>query len=283
MYKRAVEPIIVEFFVSGDVSETASALQDIGAPEYAYEFVKRLVNKSCDKGDREREHVSQLLSALYPDLLSSNMVGKGFERLFEIMDEVEKDVPAAKQLLGTFLARAVADEVLPPSFLADGVVRNLGGEVVELAKLMLSRDHGGAKLEHSWGPGDGRPVEGVKVAVDQLLQEYLLSSDVGEAVRCIAELKSPFFFHEIVKRTVCNAMDKSSAQQLLMSALMEKLSTAGLLSTEQAVKGFDRLYSILPDLVLDTPSARSILDGFTERAKGTVLPKTYLPPTDTPE
>jgi hypothetical protein len=60
-------------------------LQDIGAPEYAYEFVKRLVNKSCDKGDREREHVSQLLSALYPDLLSSNMVGKGFERLFEIM------------------------------------------------------------------------------------------------------------------------------------------------------------------------------------------------------
>jgi hypothetical protein len=159
-------------------------------------------------------------------------------------------------------------------------------EVVELAKLMLSRDHGGAKLERSWGPGDGRPVEELKVACDQLLQEYLLSSDVGEAVRCIAELKSPFFFHEIIKRTVSNAMDKSDTQQLLMSALMEKLHTGGLLSAQQALKGFNRLYTILPDLVLDTPSARSILDGFTDRARGTVLPEDYeapeAPKTDMP-
>jgi len=266
-YKKSVEPIIAEFFVSMDCAETARAIQDIEAPEYSYEFVKRIINKSCDKNDKERESVSQLLSTLYPDVLSSNTIGKGFERLFEIVDEVEKDCPAAKTILSTFLARAVVDEVLPPSFLADTVVCNLGGEVVDQAKLMLSRDHGGAKLEHSWGPGDGRPVEDLKTSVDQLLQEFLLSSDMDEAQRCIAELKSPFFFHEIVKRAVSNAMDKSAEQQEQMSALLGQLHRTDQLSTQQAEKGFSRLHGMLPDLVLDTPNAKCILEGFLTRAR----------------
>ena len=65
------------------------------------------------------------------------MIGKGFERLFELVDEIAKDCPAAREMITTFLARAVVDEVVPPSFLADAVVCNLGGEVVAHAKRML--------------------------------------------------------------------------------------------------------------------------------------------------
>jgi len=252
--------------------------QDIDAPEYSYEFVKRLLNHSCDKGDRERELVSQLLSALYPDILSSSMVGKGFERLFEIADEIEKDAPAAKHILATFLARAVVDEVLPPSFLGDSVICNLGGEVVDLAKLMLSRDHGGAKLERSWGPGDGRPVEEMKVVVDQILQEYLLSRDSDEAVRCISELNAPLFLHEVTKRAVSNAMDKPEEEQVLMSHLLDRLHKSEVLSAQQAEKGYNRLHCILPDLVLDTPNASTVLAGFVKRAKDCgLLLSTYEP------
>jgi programmed cell death protein 4 len=254
-------------------------LQDIDAIEYSYEFVKRVINKSCDKGDRERELVSHLLSALYPDVFSSNAIGKGFERLFEIVDEIEKDCPAARNILATFLARAVIDEILPPSFLADAVVCTLGKEIVEHAKHMLSQHHAGAKLEHSWGPGDGRPVEELKVAIDQLLQEYLLSKDEVEAVRCITELNSPLYFHEIVKRAVYNAMDKPTADQEHMSALLKKLAQAELLSPQQAEKGFNRLYRLLPDLALDTPSAVQVLENFTLRAKRDgVLKQSYTPP-----
>lgn len=246
--------------------------------------MKRIINKSCDQGDREREAVSQLLSALYPDILSSNAIGKGFERLFEIVEEIEKDAPSAKSILATFLARAVVDEVLPPSFLADTVVCALGREVVDAAKLMLSRDHAGAKLERSWGPGDGRPVEELKVSIDQLLQEYLLSKDTAEALRCINEVHSPQYFHEIVKRAVCNAMDKPSAEQLCMSELLHQLSTKELLSVQQAVKGFNRLYRLLPDLALDTPSAVQVLENFTARAKQDgVLPSSYTPPSSAEE
>ncbi len=69
------------------------------------------------KGDRERELISRTLSAGYPDLLSSSVIGKGFERLFEIVDELEKDSPTVREVLSIFLARAVVDEILPPSFL----------------------------------------------------------------------------------------------------------------------------------------------------------------------
>lgn len=244
--------------------------------------MKRLINKSCDKGDRERELASQLLSALYPDVFSSNTIGKGFERLFEIVDEIEKDCPAAKNILATFLARAVVDEVIPPSFLADAVVCALGAEVVEMAKLMLSRDHGSAKLERSWGPGDGRPVEELKVAIDQLLQEYLLSKDTTEAVRCITELNSPLYFHEIVKRAVCNAMDRSTSDQETMSTLLKVLTDTELLSPQQAEKGFNRLYRLLPDLALDTPGAVRVLENFTLRAKRDgVLKESYAAPPAT--
>jgi programmed cell death protein 4 len=44
---------------------------------------------------------------------------------------------------------------------------------------------------------DGRPVEEMKIAIDQLLQEYLLSSDLEEATRCIKELNAPLFSHEV--------------------------------------------------------------------------------------
>ena len=164
-----------EFFVSGDFDDITRTIFEIDAAEYSYEFVKRLLNMSLDKGDRERELVSQLMSLLYPDVLSTSMICKGFERLFEIVDEVEKDVPHARNHVATFLARAVLDEVIPPSFLSDSVVCNLGGEIVVQAKLLLSREHGGTKLERIWGPGDGRPVSEMKVAIDQCCEEYLLS------------------------------------------------------------------------------------------------------------
>lgn len=239
---------------------------------------------SLDKGDRERELVSRLFCALFPDILSSNTIGKGFERLFEIADEIEKDAPAAKSAVSIFLARAVVDEVLPPSFLADSVVCNLGGEMVEHAKIMLSQDHAGAKLERSWGPGDGRPVEDMKVAVDQILQEYLLSGDVEEAARCLFEMRVPHFYHEIVKRAVINALDYEEAKQIQMSALLDALTQKESLSSAQAVRGFNRLYSLLPDLVLDTPSAGIMLKSFTLRAvKSGVLPANYAPPTSSGE
>jgi len=265
-YKGTIEALVKEYFSSGDTQILLDSVKELNAAEYSYELVKRAINMSLDKGDRERERVSRLLSAAYPDYLSSNMIGKGFERLFELVDEIEIDCPNASESIATFLARAVVDEVIPPSFLSDPVVCNLGGNVVDQAKRMLSRDKAGITLERVWGPGDGRPVEELKIAVDELLKEYLSSSDMKEAVRCVKELNARFWYHELIKRAITTSLDSTSEEQIRMSELIAFLVEEDIVSQTQCSKGFGRVYGIVSDLKLDTPNAPILIDEFTRRA-----------------
>jgi len=261
-YKTTIAPIVQEYIATGEAADTLQALELVSAPEYSYEFVKKCINASLDANDRERERVSRLFSIGYPDAFSSNTVGKAFERVFEQADEIEKDCPKAREMISIFLARAVVDEVLPPSFLSDAVVCNLGGEIVTHAKLLLNLGPSGVPLERVWGPGDGRPVAEMKLAVDQLLKEFLSSSDIEEACRCIKELNAPEFFHEIVKRAVTYVLDKGEEAQQQMSNLLIALIETDMLTAQQASKGFRRLHDRLDDLVLDVPDAGATLAKF---------------------
>lgn len=265
-FKKSLVSILEEFFLSEDVAEALRCIRELESPAYNYEVVKRAINMSLDRRDHERELVSRLLSDAYPDLLSSNDVGKGFERLFEMIDDIQLDAPKARNMVASFLARAVVDEVLPPSYLRNPDVANLGADIVENARRMLSRDHALSRVERVWGPGDGRPVEELKVAIDQLVLEYLLSRQLDEAEKCVRELDCPLFHHELVKRAVRAAIDKSDDDRTAASALLHHLHTRQVVSSKQMQIGFDRLHELIPDLVLDTPTAPELLEKFTRQA-----------------
>jgi programmed cell death protein 4 len=121
------------------------------------------------------------------------------------------------------MARALADEVIPPSFMMDPLVQQIGGEVVNHAQRMLTATYGVARMEKVWGPGDGRPVPEMKEVVDMLLQEYLLSKDLKEATRCVKELQSPHFHDEVVKRAIVISLDKSAELRQDMRDLLAYL------------------------------------------------------------
>lgn len=215
--KKRIIMCLSEYFVSGEVVEVVRTLKELESPVFHYEVVKRAITLSLEKHEKEREMVSRLLSELYPNVLTSLDIQKGFKRLFEAAGDLELDTPkyvslllsfvltcrlgtllsSARTLLATFLARAVVDEILPPSFLLDPMVMKIGDDIVESAKKKLSIHHGAARLEKGWGPGDGRPVEELKVAIDQLMQEYIISNDLAEASRCVQELHVPDFHHEV--------------------------------------------------------------------------------------
>ena len=125
---------------------------------------------SLDKGPREREMISKLLTHLHPTPLADSDMEAGFELLLDSLDDLCIDCPDAKSMVGSFLARAVVDEVLPPAFLSNRNNSHPGDEVVEKAVGLLSREHCTARLEHVWGPGDGRPVAELKDVMDQLLE-----------------------------------------------------------------------------------------------------------------
>jgi programmed cell death protein 4 len=138
---------------------------------------------------------------------------------------------------------------------------NLGGEIVEHAKRMLVITSGpsGADMERIWGPGDGRPVEEMKQAVDHLLLEYLSSADLAEACRCIKELNAPEFMHEIVKRAISCVLAKGDASQQAICNLFIYMIEQDILTKQQTIKGFHRLYDRLDDLILDVPTAGATL------------------------
>jgi programmed cell death protein 4 len=114
--------------------------------------------------------------------------------------------------------------------------------------------------------GDGRPVEELKVAIDQLLVEYLLSRQLDEAAQCVKELNCPHFHHEIVKRAVQQAIDKSEQDCTAMSSLLAYLHTSEVISSAQVSVGFDRLWEAVTDLSLDMPHAPELLEKFTQQA-----------------
>lgn len=174
-------------------------------------------------------------------------------------------------MVANFLARAVVDEVLPPAFLSDQNNKRPGDQVIEKAISLLSREHCTARLERVWGPGDGRPIEELKLAMDQMLQEYLLSRELDECARCVKELDAGHYMHELVKRGVKIAMEQdgkdSSTQHEksaidAMAALFGFLVKNAIISEYQVAKGIDRLHRILDDLKLDVPAALTLLNDF---------------------
>lgn len=179
-------------------------------------------------------------------------------------------------MVANFLARAVVDEVLPPAYLSEQNNSRPGEQVIEKAISLLTREHSTARLERVWGPGDGRPVDELKVAMDQLLQEYLMSRELDECARCVKELDSAHYMHELVKRGVKIAMEQdgkdSSTQHEkssmdAMAALFGFLVKNAIISEHQVAKGVDRVHRVLDDLKLDVPTAPKLLQDFEHMLK----------------
>jgi len=268
-FKLRCSAALDELFASGEVEECVRTLGELQCPEFAFEVVKRGVSKALDRRARECELVSRLLSQARGPLLQERDVAKGFERLFEALEDLSIDAPAAPRVVGDFLVRAVVDEALPPAYLADRTFVALGGQVVGRARRLLSREHALSKLERIWGAGDGRDVAELKKAVDFAVGEYLATRELSEAKRCVKELAAPAFGHEVVKRAVAAALPRDADARAAVSALLKALvvDPAPLVSQTQAALGFKRLNDNIADLTCDVPNASELLAAFELAAK----------------
>ena len=128
---------IEEFFESSDMDEVAERILELEDPGLHHIFVKHAVQKAMDRRDREREMISNLLSFLYPQVLSGgfpvieemfsepvdvllgsgDQLGQGFTRLLLAAEDLVLDNPEAVHFLTSFLGRIIVDEIVPPSFL----------------------------------------------------------------------------------------------------------------------------------------------------------------------
>ena len=272
-FKKEIIKVLEEYFVSFDMEEVERNMFEINCPEYHYEFVKRSITMAMDRNENGCEVASKLLSYLYPKVLTTDQIGKGFERLFEVCDDLLIDVPNAEKIVARFIARAVVDEIIPPKFLMDKDVMKLGGPIIKQARVLLSIKHASARMTKSWGPGDGRSAQELKSEIKMILSEYFVAHDLKETTNCIISLNASRFYHELVKRAVIFAMSKKEEDQKSISILFKHLFSFGGISSDQYIIGFARLFDEIDDINLDTPNAGKIFEGFVFRG----MADGYLP------
>jgi hypothetical protein len=95
-FKIQLTECLYEYFDSCDADEVIRTLDELGCQEYHPEIVKKAVSLAMDKGPRERELTSRLLSCLQPAPLTHAHMELGFTILLDGLDELSKDVPDAK-------------------------------------------------------------------------------------------------------------------------------------------------------------------------------------------
>lgn len=269
-FKKKATIIVEEYFATDDVSSAANELRELRKPNYNYYFVKKLISIAMDRHDKEKEMAAILLSALYADVVDPPQVYRGFIKLVESADDLIVDIPDTVDVLALFIARAVVDDILPPAFLKKQMAAlpkgSKGIEVLKRAeKGYLEAPLHAEIIERRWGGSKNKTVEDVKVRINNLLIEYVVSGDKKEAFRCINDLKVPFFHHEIVKRAVTMAMERRQAEGRLLD-LLKEASEEGLINASQITKGFGRIIDTVDDLSLDIPNARRILQSLISKA-----------------
>ncbi|XP_019644335.1 PREDICTED: programmed cell death protein 4-like isoform X4 [Branchiostoma belcheri] len=267
--EKTIKPVIQEYFEHGDTNEVAVTLGELNLGHKKHEIATHAVSMALDKHDSHREMTSRLISDLYGKILTQKEMATAFDSILDDLADLTLDTPDAPHVVGSFIARAVADDVLPPKYVTE--YRGSGDSkqtraALDRAHVLLSMKHGMVRLDNVWGVGGGqRPVKYLIKKMNMLLREYLSSRDIQEATRCLQELEVPHFHHELVYEAVVTVLEAGSEQvDTAILMLLKSLADAIILTVDQIDRGFDRVFESMPDIVLDVPNAHTVLERFSE-------------------
>ncbi|XP_071448037.1 programmed cell death protein 4 isoform X1 [Hetaerina americana] len=270
--QKAVEPIVLEYFEHGDTAEASLSLDELNCRSKRFLLIRFAIELAMDHKPSHREMTSVLISDLYGRLVSQKDIAKAFDVLMKNLPDLILDTPEAPVILGNFLARAVADDCLPPKFVhsyRDKIECEHARLAFARAETLLSLEHGMTRLDNVWGVGGGlRPVKSLIRQMSLLLQEYLSSGDIKEATRCIVELEVPHFHHELVYEALVmtiEALNRTTEEK--MCKLLKSLCSAVIITTDMMERGFLRVFEDMPDICLDVPLAYAVLERFVERCQ----------------
>ncbi|KAJ8335798.1 hypothetical protein SKAU_G00391400 [Synaphobranchus kaupii] len=262
---KTVNPIVQEYFEHGDTREVQMLLKELNLGHNKFEFSSLAVSLSLEGKASHRELTSRLLSDLVGKGLSEEDMARAFNKMLQDLPDLILDTPDAPQMLGQFIARAVADHALPMGFLGRYKGRvdcDHARAALDRAAVLLSMKKEIVRLDNVWGVGGGqRPVKHLVKEMNLLLKEYLISGEVSEAEHCLRDLEVPHFHHELVYEAVFMVLEsKGETAVQMMVKLLQAFWKTGLITLDQMNRGFHRVYMELPDITLDVPHAHTILE-----------------------
>ncbi|TNM85890.1 programmed cell death protein 4a [Takifugu flavidus] len=267
--EKTVNPIVREYFEHGDTKEVQMLLKELNLGSHKYEFSSLAVSLALEGKASHRELTSRLLSDLSGKLLSQSDLARAFDKMLKELPDLILDTPEAPQMLGQFIARAIADHILPMSFLdcyKGKVDCDHARVALDRAAVLLRMKREILRLDNVWGVGGGqRPVKHLIKEMNLLLKEYLTSGDVLEAEHCLRDLEVPHFHHELVYEAVVMVLEsKGDAASHAIIKLLQTFWKIGLITVDQMNRGFQRVYDELPEISLDVPHAHSMIENFVD-------------------
>ncbi|XP_044756865.1 programmed cell death protein 4 [Coccinella septempunctata] len=268
--KKQLEPVILEYFEHGESGEVSKSVLKIVPPGRRNVIVERSIEIAMDHKTSHRELTSILIADLSNDCINEQAITKAFENILADIDDLVLDIPDAPILIGNFIARAIADECIPPKFI-DQTLEKSDGErfqtALKHAKVLINMEHGLSRLHNVWGFGGAlRPVKSITKRMILDLKEYIYSRDIEEAARCLKQLEVPHFHHEFVYEAIIMALEanKEDTEEAICQ-LLSSFAREVLITKDEMERGFKRIYNDLPDIEKDVPRAYFILERFVNR------------------
>lgn len=274
--KRSLDECYREYFTSSSYEQCARTIMELNdeAPFHYevvhYEAVKRGIRLALDKDNKCRELMSRLL-AYYTGtdptaVLQANAVHRGFELLVQHVNDLYMDVPDVLYLLSCFIARAIVDEALPPSFLEGCRVTDadMGNKVLRHVEKVLAQKNSYQRLARVWVSGKDKSVAELKEAIKSYIREYFVNGEMDDTVCNLKDLAVPYFDHEIVKQIIVLTCDFKDKELALSRDLLTLMCSQQLISARMIQQGFSKVASAKDDYLPDIPNLPNVYNVLRE-------------------
>lgn len=271
---KNVKPLLIEYFENCERDECITAISNfnIGVDNVG-DLLTLVVSMALELKSVKRELASRLIADLYGRVIAPKYMEDAFVVLLKQVPDLELDNPSAAEDIGKFLARAVADDCLPPAFLKRLSSYDLpkqSQQSVLHASSLLTIKYAMSKIDNIWG-AEGITKQATKFYSNKLwfiLKEYIKSCELEEVKMSLRELDIPHFHHEVVYEAIVLAMEQrlsefeKYAQRII--DLLQFLGKSSIITKSQFETGFTRVGNDMPDLSLDIPNAMSLFTQFCD-------------------
>eukprot|EP01084_Bolivina_argentea_P109354 195469_1 len=266
-FKIKVEELVNEYLYDKDEEKFTASLNDLNCPNFFNQVPKVLLWTVV--ASKKQEHFPATRKLLM-HFRSTNTISKiqlesAFRRLFHRLNELSMMNQNAYIILVDFGEYCVARNLMEDEFLTQ-----------------LKKQTQFAK--------DPQRIERLKKHVQDIIAEFFSSGDIDEAIRCVAEMDTPFYNHEVVKRIISTAFDHTNRERELTSQFLARAvgdniynenDTNYAIPRKNCELGFIILLQRVEGLYKDVPDVLELLSAFVGRAiVDEVLPPAFIDNVD---
>jgi programmed cell death protein 4 len=237
-----IKPVILEYFQNGDTIEVIDHLKCYDLRKLKSHLVSYFIQIALEHNNTCKELMSRLLRDLTFELLNEEDFVNGFDLLLKNLSDLTLDNPDAAEKTGTFIARAIADNMITKDYMErfyDASNHDMNNEhirqAVDSCRVLVQMNNHLFQLSHIWGNKGGfLAVKQLTDKINEIIREYYDSRDMNEAVRCLKELSVPHFHHEFVFEALDFALEKSNDDSIeLITDLLATLCKAVIVTYDQ--------------------------------------------------